>query len=234
MTKARKISWAKPCLKVGTLITPEGLKLIQKPVAEADLVEVRVDHLVATGMEVEEIIQALQKRRHPVLLTLRTSVEGGVYPWKSTERILMFESLIPYADAVDLEINNMTYVKPLLQQARELNRGIILSSHSLERKITFGKAVRIVEEFRKYRVQAYKLATLVRTQEDLKVLVQVLLEYPKLRLGIMGTGPLAEVSRQVLPPLGAKLVYGYLDDPAAKGQPALEEVVSRLVGLPKR
>lgn len=233
MTKPRKINWNKPCLRVGTVITPDGMKRLAQPVAEADVLELRVDCLRAEGLEPEAIIKALKARRNPVLLTLRTTIEGGAYPWKSTERILLFEKLIPYADAVDLELVNMKYVHPLLQQARNENRGVILSSHSLNRKITFGKAVRIIEEFRKYRVQAYKLATLVRTQEDLKVLAQVLMEYPRLRLGLMGTGPLADVSRLVLPPLGSKLVYGYLDEPAAKGQPSLEQVSDFVEFVPR-
>ncbi len=210
------------------------MKQLAQPIAEADILELRVDHLRAQEIEPDAIIKALKARRNPVLLTLRTTVEGGAYPWKSTERILLFEKLIPYADAIDLELVNMKFVKPLLFQAREGNRGVILSSHSLERKITFGKAVRIIEEFRKYRVQAYKLAALVRTQEDLKVLAQVLMEYPRLRIGLMGTGPLADVSRLVLPPLGAKLVYGYLDEPASKGQPSLEQVSDFVEFVPKK
>jgi 3-dehydroquinate dehydratase-1 len=209
------------------------MERMAEPVPEADLLELRVDHLRAEGVDSETIIKSLKRRRNPVLLTLRTTIEGGIYPWKSTERILLFEKLIPYGDAVDLELVNMKYVHPLLQQARNEKRGVILSSHSLQRKITFGKAVRIIEEFRKYRVQAYKLATLVRTREDLNVLVQVLLEYPKLRLALMGTGPLAGLSRLVLPPLGAKLAYGYLDEPAAPGQPSLEQVAEFVEFVPK-
>ncbi len=194
----------------------------------SDLVEVRVDSLRAAGMEVAEIKLKLRKRKQPTLLTLRTMVEGGSYPWKSTERILVFEELIPFADAVDLEIKNMKYVKPLLQIARDTNKRVILSAHSLERKLTKGKAERLVENFRAYRVDVYKMASLARTREDLMVLVDVLMHYPQLRLGVMATGPMAQVSRVVLPALGSKLVYGYLDEPAAPGQPSIQDIKSAL------
>jgi 3-dehydroquinate dehydratase len=36
----------------------------------------------------------------------------------------------------------------------------------------------------------------------------------------MASGPLAEASRLSLPALGSKLIYVYLDEPAAPGQPS--------------
>jgi 3-dehydroquinate dehydratase-1 len=224
MPKIKKTTLNKSCLSVGTVSTRKGLRGLTAVRIDSDLIEVRVDSLRASGMEVREIKEKLANRKHPVLLTLRTMVEGGEYPWKSTERILVFEELLPFADAVDLEIKNMRYVKPLLQTARDTNKTIILSAHSLERKLTSGKAERLVESFRSYRVDIYKMASLARTREDLMVLVEVLMKYPQLRLGIMATGPMAHVSRTVLPALGSKLVYGYIDEPAAPGQPSIKEV----------
>ncbi|MEO0452673.1 MAG: type I 3-dehydroquinate dehydratase [Verrucomicrobiota bacterium] len=228
MPRIRRIKWSTPCLSVGTITTPEGLRYLQRRETGSDLIEVRVDSLRAAEVEEDEIVSRLKKRKSPVLLTLRTTIEGGEYPWKSTERINLFEKLIPYGDAVDLELHNMRYVQPLLQQARDLGKGVILSTHSIQRKITYGKAVRLIDEFRKYRVQVYKMATLVRTKEDLRVLVQLLIEFPHLRLGLMGVGPLADLSRQVLPLVGSKLVYGYLDEAAAPGQPPIGEVTTHL------
>lgn len=228
MPKIKQSVLKKPCIAVGTISTPGGLEYLTSPQVESDLIEVRVDSLRAAGMEVRQIKAKLRKRRHPTLLTLRTMVEGGRYPWKSTERILVFEELIPFCDAVDLEIKNMKYVKPLLQIARDTNKRVILSTHSLERKLTKGKAERLVENFRTYRVDVYKLASLARTREDLMVLVEVLIQYPQLRLGMMATGPMAQLSRVVLPALGSKLVYGYIDQPAAPEQPSIADIKASL------
>jgi len=228
MPKIKQSVLKKPCITVGTVSTPAGLKALTTPTDDCDLIEVRVDSLRAAGMEVAEVRAALRKRKHPTLLTLRTMVEGGDYPWKSTERILVFEELISCCDAVDLEIKNMKYVKPLLQIARDTQKRVILSTHSLERKLTKGKAERLVENFRAYRVDVYKIASLARTREDLMVLVDVLMQYPQLRLGMMATGPMAQLSRVVLPALGSKLVYGYIDEPAAPGQPSISEIKAAL------
>jgi len=224
MPKVKKSILNKSCIKIGTITTPKGLRFLTRPTDICDIVECRVDCLRNQGMEVEAIEEKLAARKNPTLLTLRTTVEGGFHTWKSTERILVFDKLLPKADAVDLEIRNMKYVHPILQQARDTNKSVILSSHSLDRKLTEGKALRIIQQFRSYRVDMYKLAGLARTTEDLKVLVRVLLKFPQLRLGVMATGTMASVSRPVLSALGSKLIYGYLDEPAADGQPSVSQV----------
>ncbi len=47
----------------------------------------------------------------------------------------------------------------------------------------------------------------------------------------MALGLQADISRTVLASLGSKMVYGYLDAPAAKAQPHIKEVTAKLPGL---
>ncbi|MDX6767315.1 MAG: type I 3-dehydroquinate dehydratase [Candidatus Methylacidiphilales bacterium] len=224
MSRAKDIPWRKPCLRVGTISTLSGLKKINKPIPGADLLEIRYDVLRIAGVDAEELRSHLAKRKNPVLLTLRTTREGGAYPWKSRERVLLFESLLDDVDAIDLELLNIPLVRDVLTTARKKKRGIILSTHSLGRKLTYGKGVRWLEQFRHHRAHVYKLASLARNRKDLGVLVRLLLDHPQLRLAVMAIGPMGPVSRQILPALGSRLVYGYVDEPAAKGQPSLDEV----------
>jgi 3-dehydroquinate dehydratase I len=227
----KRIKWNKPCLFIGTLMTPEGLRFLATPQASTDLIEVRFDSLYHLGLSSEQLIAHLAKRKNRVLLTLRTTREGGAHPWKSTERVNQFMKLIPHVDAIDLEVQNLDLVGEVLQEARNQDKGVLLSSHSVSRKITYGRALRWIKEMRKYRVQAYKIASLARTREDLGVLVRLLLDFPQLRLGVMALGPQAELSRRILPHIGSKLVYGYLDVPAAKGQPPIKEIAANLPAL---
>jgi 3-dehydroquinate dehydratase type I len=227
----KKIKWSKPCLFVGTISTPEGLRLLAQPQPNTDLIEIRYDALYHAGVSAEHLITHLAKRKNRVLLTLRTTREGGLHPWKSTERVNLFMQLIPHVDAIDLEVQNLNLVGDVLQEARNQNKGVILSAHAISRKVTYGRALRWLENLREYRVQAYKMASLARTKEDLGVLVRILLDHPKVRLGIMAMGPQSDVSRLVLPSLGSKLVYGYLDAPVVKGQPAIKDVAAALPWL---
>lgn len=227
----KRTKWTKSCLFVGTIMSPEGLTILATPQPLADLIEVRYDSLYHAGIQPAQLIPFLKKRKNRVLLTLRTKKEGGVHGWKSTERVHLFKQLIPHVDAIDLEFHNLNVIPGVLQQARDLNKEIILSAHSIKRKLTYGKATRWLETLREYRVQAYKIASLARTQEDLNVLIRILIDYPFLRIGVMALGEQAALSRIILPSIGSKLVYGYLDVAAAKGQPALKEVVAALPWL---
>lgn len=216
-------------IQVGTVSTREGLALITRKQPQVDLIELRFDALRANHADALGLARAaLEKRQNLVLLTLRTQNEGGAHGWKSTERIRLFEKLLPYADAVDFELANLPLIKSALQLARRLGKKIVLSTHSTKRKITYKRGIEWLEHARHTRAEIYKIATLARTRKDLNVLVKLLVNHPELRLAIMATGPQAKTSRLVLPLLGSRLVYGYLDAPAAKGQPPLREVSKAL------
>lgn len=225
---ARKIPWRKPCIVVGCISTRNGLSYISRGSDDANIFEIRYDSLRKEGVDDDKIIEFLKKRKKPVLLTCRTKDEGGNYSWRSSERILCFQRLLPYVDAIDLELKNLKFMEPVLKEARGMDRQVFLSCHSLKRKVTYGRLKRWIEEFRHYRVSIYKISSLCRSKADLSVLVRVLLDYPELRLGLMAVGPMAAASRVVLPTLGSRLVYGYLDEPAAPGQPSAKDVKNSL------
>ncbi|MDR1146828.1 MAG: type I 3-dehydroquinate dehydratase [Verrucomicrobiales bacterium] len=221
--------WKKKLIHIGSVATSQGLSLITQKQSVADVVELRFDALYARHYDaVARVIAILKKRQTPVLLTLRTRNEGGARNWKSTERIRLFKQLLPYADAVDFELANLPLLKEPLRLARKLNKKVILSAHAVRRKITYKRGADWLSQFRQTRADFYKIATFCRTQRDLNVLVKLLINHPELRLAVMAVGPLAKKSRQVLPLLGSRLVYGYLDAPVAKGQPALTEIRSQL------
>jgi 3-dehydroquinate dehydratase-1 len=58
----------------------------------------------------------------------------------------------------------------------------------------------------------------------LQQLAALLVNHPGWPLAVMGLGPYASQSRSVLTALGSRLIYGYLDQPAAPGQPSAAEV----------
>lgn len=228
MPKPLRIPWSNDLLIVGCVLTRSGLAQLSHLRQDADLIELRIDALLQSETPKSAILRALRGRKTPVLLTLRTSDEGGQFNWKSTERISWFEELMPYADAIDVELRNVPALRPIIRQARHQGRGVILSAHSLKRKLTRARAERWIEAFSHHQANVYKMASVARTRKDLEVLVRLLLDYPRKRLAPMATGPMAALSRVVLPALGARLVYGYLDEPAAPGQPSCAELRERL------
>lgn len=225
------IPWKQPCLRVGCISTIEGLKFLREKADKFDLTEVRLDMLKKNGVKFKRIMRALEKRKNPALLTLRTRWEGGSYSWKSRERILLFEQLIPFVDAIDIELSNVSFLQSVLDKAHEYRCDIVMSTHSIQRKLTTRKIQRLVKEFQTNQARIYKIASLGRTSKDLSILVRALLDYPTLPLALMAIGPMANLSRLVLPSMGSRLVYGYLDAPTAKNQPSIRKISDQLKSL---
>lgn len=215
----RSVSWKSTPLTVGTISTQEGLQHLARPPAGIDLAEIRLDLLLSKGVEPEKILEAMAKKDLPVLLTLRTREEGGAFNWRSRQRVLFFLAFLPFADVVDLELTNLPRLGRVLRAVRRSKRDLILSSHSLKRKLTPLRLKRLLEEFRKTRAAVYKIVGLARRARDLRTLAEPLLALPHMRLAIQASGPLATASRLSLPALGSRLLYVHLDEPAAPGQP---------------
>ncbi|NBQ55276.1 MAG: type I 3-dehydroquinate dehydratase [Verrucomicrobia bacterium] len=215
----RAISWKQVPLIIGTVSTPEGLKYLSNCPKGVDLIEIRLDTLLAKGVDPDRIQEALAERTSPALLTLRTRDEGGSFNWRSRQRVLFFLKFIPFVDVVDLELTNIPRLGRVLRTVRRLKRDLVISSHSLKRKLTPLRLRRLLQQFRKTRAHVYKVVGLARRRRDLRVLAEPLLSQPHMRLAILATGPLATASRISLPALGSRLLYVHLDEPAAPGQP---------------
>jgi 3-dehydroquinate dehydratase-1 len=208
-------------LLIGTIITPRGLLLAAAKKCAADCLEVRVDHLLRAGMTVTEITRILSRRRHPVLLTLRTSQEGGVYRWKKGERAGIAHLLLSHADVIDIEIDELPAMLRVLKSARKQQKGIVLSAHSIKKPATPAQLRRWINKFRAYRAFFYKIAGRINRPRDLDALTNVLKKYRRLSWALMGLGPQAAHSRIALARLGSCAVYAYLDRPTAPGQPSV-------------
>ncbi|NDE84419.1 MAG: type I 3-dehydroquinate dehydratase [Verrucomicrobia bacterium] len=215
----RSISWKQVPLVVGTVSTSDGLKYLRNCPKGIDLIEIRLDTLLAKGISPDLIQESMAHRTTPTLLTLRTREEGGSFNWRSRQRVLFFLKFIPFADAIDLELTNIPRLGRVLRTVRRLKRDLVISSHSLKRKLTPLRLRRLLQQFRKTRASVYKIVGLARRRKDLHVLAEPLLNQSHMRLAIMASGPLGTASRISLPALGSRLLYVYLDEPAGPGQP---------------
>jgi 3-dehydroquinate dehydratase-1 len=211
-------------LVVGSVITRAGLRRLARAAAPADVVEVRVDALLAAGVPLAEIEAALEKRRHPVLLTLRIPAEGGQRTWKLPERREVFLRLLPHVEAIDLELATASRLEAVTAAARRLGKTIVLSAHAIAKPATPAQFAKWTAQFQPGEKVILKIAARIGSWHDLQRLAAVLVNHPDWSVAVMGLGPYAAQSRSVLAALGSKLVYGYLDQPAAPGQPSAAEV----------
>ncbi len=217
---------ARSPLVVGTVTTATGLRLLARPKLPADVVEVRVDALFAAAVPVARIEAALEKRRHPVLLTLRIPPEGGRRGWTPAERRALFLRLLPRVEAIDVELATAGPLAPVIAEARRLKKTLVLSAHAIERPASPAKMARWIGRFVHEPRTILKIAARIESWRDLQRLAAVLVNHPEWPVAVMGLGPYAAQSRSVLAALGSRLVYGYLDEPAAPGQPSAAEVAA--------
>ena len=208
---------------LGSIITREGLRLLAKKTA-ADAVEVRADALLADGATADEIETALRKRKQPVLLTLRIPAEGGHRAWKTTERRALYLRLLPLVDAIDIELASAAALQLVIDVARHMDKTVILSAHAIAKPAPEKQFARWTAQFESRPNTILKIAARIQSWHDLQHLAALLVNHRDWPIAVMGLGPYAAQSRSVLTALGSRLVYGYLDKPAAPGQPSAADI----------
>jgi 3-dehydroquinate dehydratase-1 len=209
---------------LGTITTSAGLRCLAKSKLPADVVEVRVDALLAEKVPVEKIETALRGKKQPVLLTLRIPVEGGQRAWKVAERRELYLKLLPHVEAIDVELATAKAMQSVIDEARRTKKAVVLSAHAIEKPATPAQIARWVAQFDHAPSTILKIATRIKSWRDLQQLAALLIDHPEWPLAMMGLGPYAAQSRSVLTALGSRLVYGYLDQAAAPGQPSAAQV----------
>lgn len=207
-----------PPLVVGSVADAATLRSLlqteQKP--DADMLELRVDGLLR-GMKPEEL--AAVSLQMPMLLTVRTQEEGGLYPFADTQsRAEMAFRLLPQAAALDWEIAHLAEVPHLVEAAKKAGVPIIASAHDFE-KTPSEDTLRTLEiRARELGADVVKFAFALNRAEDMQVGVN-LLRRASGPMAVMGMGALGPVSRLLYAQYGSCLVYGYFgDSPTAPGQ----------------
>jgi 3-dehydroquinate dehydratase-1 len=209
---------------LGTIITAAGLTRLARVGGPVDAAEVRVDALLAAKVPLEKIEAALKKRKLPVLLTLRIPAEGGHRPWKIKERREIFLRLLPQVEAIDVELATSRAMQPVIEAAHGAGKTVIFSAHAVARPASAAQMNKWSGKFTPGPNAILKIAAQIKSWRDLQQLAGLLINHPDWSIAVMGLGPHAAQSRAVLTALGSRLVYGYLDRPAAPGQPSAAEV----------
>ncbi|MBE2179694.1 MAG: type I 3-dehydroquinate dehydratase [Chthoniobacterales bacterium] len=205
---------------VATAHTPLGLQVAARLRPGAlDFVEIRADCLAAC---VSGLPRRLERLRVPVLLTVRHPAEGGAGNLRATERVRLFEQLLPWASAIDVELRSAAPMQGVLAEAKRRGAPCIISFHNFRATPDLAALRRVTARAAAAGADIVKIATHLRGPRDLVLLLQ-LQANARRPLATMGMGPLGRVSRLALAAAGSRLNYGYLGSPQVEGQwPAAE------------
>mgnify|MGYP000212134084 CR=1 FL=1 len=219
------------CIPVAGRDVREVILKAERASELGDLLEIRADFL--RDLRGLEDLYSLREIGKPLILTVRSRYEGGMFEGGEEERIDLILELneILRPDYVDVEV--MSNIAPRVVEEVGGAAKILMSYHDFNRTPEREELEEIVRRARSTGGDFVKIATLVERREDAITIVNLLekgsdvIPVPMGRLGC--------VLRSILPFLGVPFTYASLEggEKFAPGQPSAE-VLREIWSLLKR
>ena len=212
--------------KIAAVITGSAAStVVEKAVSQgADLLEARIDTF--RSLDPASLAVALKElkrsSRLPLILTVRSKKEGGARDIPDEKRLELFNSLMKFADYVDIEASSSGILKNVLKSATKERKKSIVSYHNFKSTPGDKKFKEIIESALSSGADIVKLATYVNSFEDLRRLSRLLSLSD--RLIIIGMGPLGAASRVFFPMIGSLITYRSITGKTAPGQLKLKDL----------
>ena len=195
--------------------------------AGADVLELRLD--LMDGDILKGVQECHRLTGLPVIATLRSILDGGRYSGNPDEWLRVIQSIMPYADYIDVERCFSAHADTI----RTHDVTIIASCHTPEMPSLF-ELFGLERELQVYG-DIPKIVVTPRHEEDIIELISFTHAAKKpVCTGVMGAG--FRYARLVLPLFGSEFVYCHVGTPTAEGQYSVAEVkeAMRLFGLDTR
>ena len=191
--------------------------------AGVDLLELRLDTFSGRGVcEIEGPLKRLRARGVPLVLTVRSTKEGGKRKFIDAERLALFKDLMPYFDAVDIELSSTKILKEVIKAAKAKKNKIIVSFHNFKATPSRAKLLKTIKEARGAGADIVKLAAKVKGGGELRRLAGLLTDNKDLIVIAMGTA--GSASRVFFPMLGSLITYAGISGANAPGQLSISEL----------
>lgn len=213
---------ARRAQSVAVILTPADLRKGTRARQLPDFFELRLDALYPV---LPEAAGKIKKLRAPFLVTARHPLEGG---WNnlddSTRRELLLRFL-PSAAYVDVELRSAARMKSVLQKAKALGIGRIISVHDLHRTPSARQLAQTARSAERFAPEIIKIATRTETEDEC-VRLTTFFDDTKTRaqLSVMGLGKFGRASRIALAKRGSVLNYAHLQTADVDGQLSFEEL----------
>ena len=213
---------------VGSIAMADTLDRIRRLTDLAfDVAEIRWDLIGTEKSSVISSCRQIEKTGTPVILTIRSSLEGGEWTGDEARRLALYKEALPHVSAVDVEISSSIF-QSVIDAAHKAGKTVIGSFHDLERTPDM-KKLRVVSRVGWLAgADIVKIATMINGPGDISVLFGVLNKKGRKPLCLIGMGQHGVPTRVTLACEGSCLTYGYADRLAAPGQTPSSTLVRRL------
>ena len=196
---------------------PEAVREVEPVV---DLFEVRIDLI---GDDWPELVKQLRK---PWIACNRTAGEGGQWQGNEARRIeRLLQAMELGADMVDIELGTRN-LENIIKLAKKRTK-CLLSFHDLEKTPSLEQMKEVVSRQLKSGADICKIITTARGFEDNLTVLQLISEFPEVKLISFAMGPLGAISRILCPLVGGEFTYASIEKgkESAEGQITVEELM---------
>ena len=142
----------------------------------ADILELRIDLL--NDQDEGGVLNLITEIRNavglPIIITNRSSEEGGKFKGSDEERLSLLLKAIPLADAVDIELRSDGLNK-IIGAAKKSGKTSIVSCHDFEATPGREQFFSIANEMGRSGADIGKIAVMIRAPEDALLLLDVVL-----------------------------------------------------------
>ncbi len=196
---------------------PNAVKEVEPLV---DLLEVRID-LVGDGWP--ELVKPFRK---PWIACNRSAEEGGQWQGNEARRVeQLLQAVELGADIVDIELRTKNLDK-IIQLIKKRTK-CLLSFHDLEKTPPLDEMKEIVRRQLKAGADICKMITTAQGFEDNLTVLQLISEFPRIRLISFAMGALGSMSRILCPLVGGDFTYASIEKgkESAQGQITVRDLV---------
>ncbi len=206
--------------KICAVIVSNDPKAIEQVEPLVDLFEVRID-LIGDGWQ--ELVRQLKK---PWIACNRSAEEGGGWQGNEARRIeKLLQAIELGAGIVDIELKTKNLEK-IVQLIKKRTK-CLLSSHDLEKTPALDEMKGVVRRQLKAGADICKVVTTAREFGENSTVLQLISEFPGVRLVSFAMGPLGYLSRVLCPLVGGDFTYASIEKgkESAQGQIAVRELL---------
>jgi|tagenome__1003787_1003787.scaffolds.fasta_scaffold20969014_2 3-dehydroquinate dehydratase-1 len=205
---------------VGVICTAADLRFAARMQLKPDLFELRLDSLFG----LKSLKQQISRLKRPLVITARHSAEGGENNLAGPIRRDLLLSFLPSARYVDIELRSAATCRAVMNRARQLGVGTIISFHDWGNTPSLGSLRAKATRAAALGAAVFKVATRTDTPAQLARLLQFVGDAPRgLPVSAMGIGKLGAVSRPLLGQCGSVLAYCSLRGSRIEGQLSVDQ-----------
>jgi 3-dehydroquinate dehydratase-1 len=215
--------------RVAAVLTDvEVLRDAEAARAFADLFELRVDMFEPPEpRHAADVCRSARAAGVPLVATVRSRAEGGRAALSDDRRRALYEAVLPFVDAVDVELR-APIRDAIVGLAHRAGKVALVSFHDFARTPPDSELQSILAEAACAGADVVKVATNVAGGADLERLLRLLIDHVAPPRIVIGMGPHGAASRVLFPLFGSRITYGFLHQAAAPGQLSLAELVGEL------